>query len=979
MTKTIYETVKETVKENVNVYRLKVLEGKVIDLKTNKEYDMAEWFLTLIGIDVKTLRDITKDEKNPMDSFVWAFRDLLGSLINSLTNLATIIVNILKNNAVTFMEMLLRQPFSELWGKALLAATITTKKKSSSGIQNTFQDVDFEDFNLIRDVSVVYQVGKKCDVCDKYHYLAEGTKFISDVAEYWLRMQKAMRQEEPMAQAVITTRILCKLEDGKFVWINVRRLNVVEDDKGNCKIVFSYKGMETEVKPLGIVRRTILVYHLDGNGVDGEMKVTPVIQVIVSSWAEEKMKNAGEDFDGRLLELQSNLENYGKVEKKTFDTEETMYIVVPTSEEHVENMLKGLGHEEDTTKVKVDPANVRVLGELCIGDLDKLTEWGRKRVIRDEVRKFFVPVDEETQSGLLNRIYNLHFEVAEETCREGGKLMNIAWAYNAAGEHESDGKPSLVFFDFYVYSWLGKLLLCPELLKTPEKLKEIYDLETNLQQKLKKYDRKYKDGRYVGGACNFFYFRVYQLEYIARLCGLSDEEVRLKFEGIGEVTLTELKTMRKELADVASSKGVTGRIKALRENYFDKNERAVKVFLQVCGFESLEDVESKKVYEVNTPKFLYEDLVKDFTGSGEKFAMSRLFAMTITADLMVQKYLVGKSMMMTEFMKVVETEFQGWKIKEETEQNVEIKPEDIKLEGWDVPHLARQITGMDPIEFLLSKMNFDKVKENLEEIIKDDKVREEVGSRLNKISERLSDHVKRMDLVREQLKFLKEEFKDSKGYATGVLQFYVFQFLFIAGVFAALDLVKVRLDFFAWLAGNEMARLALGVALTAISIIGFNFEGDWIKAVANPKKFLKEAFEKSLREQIGKASSSGWLKEALTPDKSCTIAAFFTGFAMVIRELGIPFYTSEELCDRFCEWVKTINHEVGEVLHKILSIKIPSINQSIFDLMIGFILGGPAEILGDAVIGTVVQQVLVPIINSVVVDFMIALFTGWMG
>ena len=97
---------------------------------------------------------------------------------------------------------------------------------------------------------------------------------------------------------------------------------------------------------------------------------------------------------------------------------------------------------------------------------------------------------------------------------------------------------------------------------------------------------------------------------------------------------------------------------------------------------------------------------------------------------------------------------------------------------------------------------------------------------------------------------------------------------------------------------------------------------------------------------------------------------------MCIRDsMGIPFYTANELCDKLCEWVRIINRNVGETLHKILSFKIPLIDQSICDLLIGFVLGGPAELIADTVIGTILNNVIMPIINNAITDLILHIFT----
>jgi len=166
---------------------------------------------------------------------------------------------------------------------------------------------------------------------------------------------------------------------------------------------------------------------------------------------------------------------------------------------------------------------------------------------------------------------------------------------------------------------------------------------------------------------------------------------------------------------------------------------------------------------------------------------------------------------------------------------------------------------------------------------------------------------------------------------------------------------------FAKLICNELAKIGLGISLTTLFIIGLNFEGDWMKSLADPKKCITEAVEKAARDSVGKSFN---LADAFKPDKTFALAMIFGGFGTVIRELGVPFYTSSELYEKFCEWIKNINHDAGETLHKILSFQIPFINQSVFDLILGLLLGGPVEVIGDTVMG-IIMNFLMEIINNV--------------
>jgi len=143
----------------------------------------------------------------------------------------------------------------------------------------------------------------------------------------------------------------------------------------------------------------------------------------------------------------------------------------------------------------------------------------------------------------------------------------------------------------------------------------------------------------------------------------------------------------------------------------------------------------------------------------------------------------------------------------------------------------------------------------------------------------------------------------------------------------------------------------------------------------------KKTFVRALKEEIIERGKSvgGRIKDAITPDSSFAVGMIIGGFAMVLKSLGIPFYTTDELRDKLCEWIKVkVNREAGAVLQKVLSFEIPLINQKIFDLLVGFVLGGPVELIADTVIGTILEKAIMPIVNSVLMDLTINILMSTM-
>lgn len=59
LTRTVYETIKETKKENINVYKIDIVNGIVINLENNHKQRIDKWLLELVGISDSILKKVT--------------------------------------------------------------------------------------------------------------------------------------------------------------------------------------------------------------------------------------------------------------------------------------------------------------------------------------------------------------------------------------------------------------------------------------------------------------------------------------------------------------------------------------------------------------------------------------------------------------------------------------------------------------------------------------------------------------------------------------------------------------------------------------------------------------------------------------------------------------------------------------------------------------------------------------------------------
>lgn len=712
----------------------------------------------------------------------------------------------------------------------------------------------------------------------------------------------------------------------KLVWINVKNMKFEENE-----LKYQYGSDKSEVrnidKPLGIVRRVILTYRLDGD----KMVVTPVVQVIVGEWADESV-----DLD----RIRDELERCGVVKEIELGREK-MLLTIPTKEEHIENLLKDIGDPK-----KIDYKIVRALAELCTGDVRELKETETGGKLREKIFDFIKPSDD----SMVVRFLDLYSKAAERVNEKNGKLMNGVGIYSIIGEYEygneKSGTIDLVFVDPYWHNYKSTYMISPEIVRyaeNPAKLGEILTARENLRNYLSHCTREYRKNHMVWGARYFFYVRVFQLEYIAKICEVDIKEFKFKFD-IGEVSIEDLINLRKEIAN--HKKGGWW-------SYLKENSWARKIFLEVCGFKNLEEVSKKKIgFENVSPKPLIEILIKNLAGEPRATTLIRTLGLSYSSNLALLLYLIDTKQTFADFMKEVEKEMTG---KEPSKQKIST--------------LSRFLSNYDPAKALL-----EKEWKEIEEKIKDLPEKSLVRMRLENLRERIDEHTARLGWVIEDIERTVSSLKSPSSYLSGILQYWLAELMFLFGVSIGLTLIKEKFDHVAWLIKNQNARLGLGVALTAIFIVGINVEGDWINTILNPKKQLMEALKNEIVERSTSLGSK--IKDAVKPDPSFTMGMIIGGLATVLKGLDIPFYTTDELCDRLCDWIKTINRGAGETLQKILSFEIPLINQKIFDLIIGFALGGPAELIGDVVIGTVLQQAIMPIINNAIMDITINILTS---
>jgi len=172
-------------------------------------------------------------------------------------------------------------------------------------------------------------------------------------------------------------------------------------------------------------------------------------------------------------------------------------------------------------------------------------------------------------------------------------------------------------------------------------------------------------------------------------------------------------------------------------------------------------------------------------------------------------------------------------------------------------------------------------------------------------------------------------------------------------------LIRKLANFFVWLEENEQAKLLLGGAVTTIFIVGLNIDTGWMNKICG-KIGARELMESMAKEAV---DGSDMLEKG-----SFILGMFFGGFGMVMKALKIPFYTSDEIREEIGKYLNSKWNGAGDIWNMVMSFEIPLIDQTIFDILLGLALGGPAEAIGDTVIGVVVNKLIAPIINRAVFE-----------
>jgi len=177
--------------------------------------------------------------------------------------------------------------------------------------------------------------------------------------------------------------------------------------------------------------------------------------------------------------------------------------------------------------------------------------------------------------------------------------------------------------------------------------------------------------------------------------------------------------------------------------------------------------------------------------------------------------------------------------------------------------------------------------------------------------------------------------------------------------------------FFAHIAGERWLQLALGALLTVFVIVGFNINVAWLKSVISTVKKGVKGLRNAIKMIIANLRRLGD-KYDNVENAAVFLGAIITGMGFAFREiLGVEFYTQDEVRMLIGNVLDQVYPGAGALWNQVMGLEIPFIRTTVFDIILGFALGGPVEVVGDAVF-SLVMNVVFKVLEDVVIQMLVS-------
>ena len=207
----------------------------------------------------------------------------------------------------------------------------------------------------------------------------------------------------------------------------------------------------------------------------------------------------------------------------------------------------------------------------------------------------------------------------------------------------------------------------------------------------------------------------------------------------------------------------------------------------------------------------------------------------------------------------------------------------------------------------------------------------------------------------------------SKGTFKAYLMFKFALFIMLLGYISALLMLSTMPQVFITIATTSWLQILLGIMLTLIFIVGTNINFEWIGNIIKKLKGIK-VMAKISGELTDFASKI--LKISLNLEKAergiYMLGMYIAGVGMALKSINVAFYLPYEICNMIGDAIGMINKDAGKLWKTVMNFNIPIINMTPFDILLSFALGGPMELAGDIVMGTIITNIISPIIDGMI-------------
>jgi len=201
------------------------------------------------------------------------------------------------------------------------------------------------------------------------------------------------------------------------------------------------------------------------------------------------------------------------------------------------------------------------------------------------------------------------------------------------------------------------------------------------------------------------------------------------------------------------------------------------------------------------------------------------------------------------------------------------------------------------------------------------------------------------------------------GIKQGYIMLKIGQALFIIGAKIGLEMILSNPKIGAIIATTPWLQTLIGAILTTVFLIMSNIDLTFLKTLK--VKGIK-AYASFTITQVSKNL------ERL--DTLGLVFSFFMGgLSTILKAIGVKFHFPEEVVYVIGDALNMIAEGIGDLWNKIMSFRIPLIDQTIFEVLVGYLLGGPLNTVMGIIIGTILQKLVAPIIDNMITQALLTI------